>query len=138
MSGKSQPIDAPKVQIHTTDAFGGSRVQQVTLDSNRLRVKTESLQRFSNFVAIPSRGVILDGVLWVLAIAVLIRVPLSLAVAGMSLNILGLLFALGMLPLAFVLLSVALQVPDMRLDCLFRLGLVSLGIAIATRFFWFL
>ncbi|MEO0533270.1 MAG: hypothetical protein AAF215_05330 [Cyanobacteria bacterium P01_A01_bin.123] len=89
MATKTQPTDAPKVQVQTTGLLGETRVQQIALDTNRLRVKTESLQRFSNFIAIPSRGILLDAVQWVLGVAVLIRLAIALGFLTQSYAALG-------------------------------------------------
>lgn len=140
MPAKSpQPSDAPKVQIETTDLLGNARVQQISLDSNRLRVKTESLSRFANFIAMPSRGTVLDAVLWVLSTAVTVRLPLSLALTGVLPPVVyGVVLALGVSCFAFILAMVFVQIPDMRFDCFWRFCLLSLGFCIASQFLWVL
>lgn len=136
VASKSQPTDAPRVQIETTGALGQTTVQQISLDSNRLRVKTESLQRFSNFIAIPSRGMWLDCVQWVLSVAMLIRVVLSLGMLTQSYAVLGIGWGLMALMAAFPLVSVFTQVPDMRMDCFFRFCQINAGVVLATQAFW--
>lgn len=78
-----QPNDAPKVQIETVGAFGQPTVRQIELDTNRLKVKVDALQGFSNAIAMPRRGIFADCALWVLGLAVLVRLPLSLAIGGL-------------------------------------------------------
>ncbi|MEO1211636.1 MAG: hypothetical protein AAFX78_19205 [Cyanobacteria bacterium J06638_20] len=138
MATKSpQPTDAPTVQIETTGLLGQPTVQQIQLDSNRLKVKVESLQRFSNAIAIPSRGIWADSLLWVLGIATLVRLPLSVVVAGLAPPyLLALIWGLVALPLAFALGMVFIQVPEQRGDCCYRFCLINAGVAVATRFFF--
>lgn len=137
MSNKTQPSDAPRVQIETTGMFGQPVVKQIALDTNRLTVKTESLQRFSNAIAIPSRGIWADALLWVLWIAVLIRLPLSFAIAQLvPVWGLGLMLAIVGAPMLFALMSVWTSVPDQRVDCIYRFCLINAAILLATRCFW--
>ncbi len=137
MSKTPQPSDAPTVQVETTGLFGQPTVRQIQLDSNRLTVKVESLQRFSNAVAIPSRGIWADALFWVLGIATLLRLPLSLVIAGwIPLFALGLAVGLVALPLIFILAMVWMQIPDQRGDCLYRLCLTLVALCLATNFFW--
>ena len=63
---------APKVTA--PDAFGG--VQQLSLDSHRPLIQSESLFRFANMIAIPSRGVWGDSLMWPLVSAVVVRTVL--------------------------------------------------------------
>ena len=137
MSKSPQPADAPTVQIETAGLFGQPTVKQIQLDSNRLKVKVESLQRFSNAIALPSRGIWADALLWVLSVATFIRLPLSLGLAGMMpLFMLGLLWGLAAMPVLFMLGMVFVAVPDQRGDCFYRFCLINSGVMIATRFFF--
>jgi hypothetical protein len=138
MSNKNpQPSDAPRVQIETTGLFGQPTVKQIQLDTNRLQVKTESLQRFSNAIAIPSRGMWADALLWILWIAVLIRLPLSLAISQVLPPWgLGLTLAIVAAPVLFALVSVWTSVPDQRVDCFYRFCLINAAVLLATRCFW--
>ena len=136
MVGKTQPSDAPKVQVQSTGIMGETRIQQISLDSNRLRVKTESLQRFSNFIAIPSRGMWLDAVQWVLTVALIVRLALTIGLVSSSLSALGIAWGLSAMMAGFPLVTVFLQVPDMRPDCFIRFCQISAGVCLATQFFW--
>ena len=137
MTGNIQPKDAPTVQIETTGAFGQRYVKQVQLDSNRLKVKTESLQRFSNMIAIPSRGVYTDSILWALTTACFIRIPLSIAITGwIPMHVIGIFFAISAVFPVFAIASVFISIPDQRIDCFYRFCLINAGVAIATRFYF--
>lgn len=133
----AQPKDAPKVQIETTGAFGQSVVKQISLDTNRLTVKVDALQGFSNAIAIPRRGIFADSALWILGIAVLIRWPLSLAIAQV-LPLWGLGLGLGLIaaPIGFALFSVWIAVPEQRPDVCYRACQITAAVMIATRFLW--
>ncbi|MEO0538378.1 MAG: hypothetical protein AAF215_31510 [Cyanobacteria bacterium P01_A01_bin.123] len=132
-----QPSDAPKVQIETVGMFGQPTVKQIELDTNRLRVKTESLQRFSNMVAVPSRGIFLDALMWVFTTAVLLRWALSLAITFGGLQLLGLAWGILILSCGFPLVVVFMQVPELRIDCFARFCMINAGFALATDFLWF-
>lgn len=54
----------PKVLIENQNALGRN-VEQVTLDSNRINTQRETISRFSNFIAISSRGLWIDTSQWV-------------------------------------------------------------------------
>ena len=133
----AQPADRPQVQIESTGAMGQPVVKQVSLQSNRLAVKVDSLEQFANALAMPSRGLFADFALWTAAIATLIRLPLSLAAAGV-LPLWGCLLAwlLSGLPLGFALAMVWASVPDQRVDVVYRVVQVVLATAIATNFLW--
>lgn len=122
----------PIVQVETTGALGQQTVKQVALDTNRVDVHIESLQRFGNLVALPSRGIYTDGVLWVLSVAVPLRLLDSAYIAGL-LPAVGLLAVFGLLavPLLLAICMVFLQLPSHRLACIYRAGLVVCGFLLA-------
>ena len=136
-SRNAQPADRPQVLTETTGPMGQPVVKQIDLQSNRLAVKVDSLEQFANALAMPSRGLFADFALWVASLATLIRLPLSLAAAGV-LPLWGCLLAWALiaLPLGFALAMVWAAVPDQRPDVVYRVVQVLLAVAIATNFLW--
>lgn len=56
-------MQAPKILIENQNALGHN-VEQVTLDTNRINIQSETADRFANVVAISSRGLWVDCTQW--------------------------------------------------------------------------
>ncbi|MFG6094026.1 hypothetical protein SPB21_02185 [Leptothoe sp. ISB3NOV94-8A] len=124
--------NGPKVQIPVSNAFGQQSVKQIELDNNRPSIHRESLNRFSNMVALPSRGIYTDALLWVLSTAVLIRLLNSAVIVGLlpqaaAASIASLLIS----PVLLAMLQVVWELPPLRGACLYRGALMVLGIFVA-------
>lgn len=121
--------NAPKVQVESSNAFGQATVRQISLDTNRVDIHNESLFRFGNAVAIPSRGLYTDALLWLLAVATPIRLIDSAFQVGLISAPVGwVLLAILVMPLGWALFSVFVQLPKLRPAVLYRLALVALGL----------
>ena len=58
-------MSAPKILIENQNALGHN-VEQVTLDTNRINIQSETADRFANVVAISSRGLWVDCTQWMI------------------------------------------------------------------------
>lgn len=124
--------NGPKVQIPVSNAFGQQSVKQIELDHNRPSVHSESLSRFANMVALPSRGIYTDALLWVLSAAVPIRLLNSAVLVGLlpqaaAASIAELLVS----PMLLAMLQVVWELPTLRGACLYRGLLIALGTFVA-------
>jgi hypothetical protein len=127
--------DPNKPEIITRTAFGGRSA--VALGGNRYSTQSETLFKAANFIAIPSRGFWIDGAMWVSFFAVLFRVPFSLLQSSVVPLYLALILVSGIFVPSFGwLLTVAKVLPDHRPDCVARLAMIVVGLAIATNGFW--
>ncbi|HZG40478.1 MAG TPA: hypothetical protein VEZ50_17510 [Nodosilinea sp.] len=127
--------DPNRPEIITRTAFGGKSA--VALGSNRYSVKSETLYRAANAIALPARGIVVDAALWVASLAVLFRVPFSLMVDGLMPYYLGLaLMLLTLVPPMVAIAMVGEALPNHRPDCWARLAMVIGALAIATNGFW--
>lgn len=117
----------------TVGPMGLPITQQLEVDSNRLSIYGETNFRWSNALAIPSRGPYVDVLMWILTVATPVRLLDSLVISGAFSPLLSV--AIGAL-----LLSVPLvltwqcwnALKYLRLAILYRGLLVTVGIAIAT------
>lgn len=57
-------MPAPKILIENQNALGHN-VEQVSLDTNRVNVQSETTSRIANLVAISSRGLWVDVTSWI-------------------------------------------------------------------------
>lgn len=122
-------------EIITRTAFGGKST--VALGGNRYSVKSETLYRAANAIALPARGLVVDSALWVASLAVLFRLPFSLMYGGLLPYYLGLaLMLLTLVPPMVAIGMVAEALPNHRADCWARLAMVLGAVAIATNGFW--
>jgi len=127
--------DPNRPEIITRTAFGGKSA--VALGGNRYSVKSETLYRAANAIALPARGIVVDAALWVASLAVLFRVPFSLMVDGLMPYYLGLaLMLLTLVPPMVAIAMVGEALPNHRPDCWARLAMVIGALAIATNGFW--
>lgn len=127
--------DPNRPEIITRTAFGGKSA--VALGGNRYSVKSETLYRAANAVALPARGIVVDAALWVASLAVLFRLPFSLMVDGLLPYYLGLaLMLLTLVPPMVAIGMVGEALPNHRPDCWARLAMVLGALAIATNGFW--
>lgn len=127
--------DPNRPEIITRTAFGGKSA--VALGGNRYSVKSETLYRAANAVALPARGIVVDAALWVASLAVLFRLPFSLMVDGLVPYYLGLaLMLLTLVPPMVAIGMVGEALPNHRPDCWARLAMVLGALAIATNGFW--
>lgn len=127
--------DPNKPEIITRTAFGGKSA--VALGGNRYSIKSETLYKTANAVALPARGAAIDAALWVSGYALLFRLPFSLVIAGwvpLYLALVGVL--LVMLPTLTCLSQVAIALPDHRRDAWARLFMVIGGLLLASNGFW--
>ena len=56
-------MSAPKILIENQNALGHN-VEQVTLDTNRINIQSETADRFANVVSLSSRGLWVDCTQW--------------------------------------------------------------------------
>lgn len=127
--------DPNKPEIITRTAFGGK--SSVSLGGNRYSIKTETLYRAANAIALPARGLVVDSAFWVSSLAVLFRLPFSLMYSGYVPYYLGLaLMLLALVPPLAAIGMVGEAMPSHRADCWVRLSLVLGALAIATNGFW--
>lgn len=121
--------NAPKIQIG--DRLGGFK--QISLDSNRPSIADESLFRFANAIATPSRGLFSDALLWPLAVGVPTRLIYSAISFGIVAPAAGFgIIAFFLIPLILVVCYTASQLPDTHgMFCLYRLLQIALGLALA-------
>lgn len=127
--------DPNRPEIITRTAFGGKSA--VALGGNRYSVKSETLYRAANAIALPARGLVVDSAMWVTSLAVLFRLPFSLMYSGLLPYYLGLaLMLLTLLPPVAAIGMVAEELPNHRTDCWARLAMVLGALAIATNGFW--
>jgi len=121
---------APKILIENQNALGHN-VEQVTLDTNRVNIQSETTDRFANIVAISSRGLWVDCSQWMVysagffsavKIAWMMRSPLWWIIigAGVPLYI-----------LCIVISDVCLRRRSLLLHAAVRFTLLSLGGVIA-------
>lgn len=127
--------DPNKPEIITRTAFGGRSA--VSLGGNRYSIKSESLYKAANAIALPARGLVVDSALWVSSLAVLFRLPFSLMASGLIPYYLGLcLMLLTLGPPLVAIGMVGEAMPNHRADCWCRLAMVLGALAIATNGFW--
>lgn len=127
--------DPNRPEIITRTAFGGKSA--VALGGNRYSVKSESLYRAANAIALPARGLVVDAGLWVSAFGVLFRLPFSLMQSGLLPYYLGLaIMLLVLVPPVAAAGMVADALPDHRPDAWARLAMVVGALLIATNGFW--
>lgn len=108
--------------------------QTLEVDSNRLSIHDETLFRWSNALAIPSRGAYTDAVLWVLTVAVPIRLLDSFALAGAFTPMLSMSLGAVLIAVPTVLTWQCWQArKHTRIAIVYRLLLVAVGLAIS---FW--
>ncbi len=129
--------NSAKINQVTIGRDGLPVANQLDVDSNRLSVYSETLFRWSNALALPSRGTYTDVGVWVLSVAVPFRLLDSLEISGV---IPLLLFAaLGLLLLAVpVVLTWQAWCArrHLRLAIMYRVLLTVIGFAIATGGLW--
>lgn len=124
--------NAPKVQVETTDPLGRPITQQITLDTNRTDLHIEFLFRVGNAIAMPTRGIYTDAVMWVLTAATVLRVSYSAVLIGVIPRIIAeFLVYFTFLPLLIALSAIVVQLPTHRPACLYRMILVALGVTLA-------
>ncbi|MEM9805760.1 MAG: hypothetical protein AAF959_10815 [Cyanobacteria bacterium P01_D01_bin.56] len=129
--------NAPKVQIPVTNAFGQQSVKQIELDNNRFDIYTETLSRFANAVAIPTRGIYTDALQWILGFAVPFRVLDTLALWGIMPDVLMLvILAIAVMPVVTMGLMLWGQLAKFRWACFYRICLVTTGFLVATWGIW--
>ena len=121
----------------TIGPMGLPVTEQVEVDSNRLSVYSESMFRWSNALAIPSRGTFTDAAMWILSVACPLRLLDSLTLAGvfplqLSISVAGLLLAV---PLVLTLQAWNAR-RYLRTAILYRGFLAVVGVAIAI-IIWF-
>lgn len=127
--------DPNRPEIITRTALGGKSA--VALGGNRYSVKSETLYRAANAIAIPARGLVVDSALWVTSLAVLFRLPFSLMVDGLVPYYLGLTaMLLTLVPPMVAIAMVGEALPNHRPDCWARLAMVLGALTIATNGFW--
>ena len=127
--------DPNRPEIITRTAFGGR--SSVALGGNRYSVKSESLYRTANALALPARGLVVDAAMWVASFAVMFRIPFSLMYSGLLPYYLGLaIMLLVLVPPVAAMGMVADALPDHRADCWARLAMVIGALLIATNGFW--
>ena len=127
--------DPNRPEILTRTAFGGKSA--VALGGNRYSIKSETLYRAANAIALPARGLLVDSALWVTSLAVLFRLPLSLMVDGLVPYYLGItIMLLTIVPPGIAIGMVGEALPEHRPDCWCRLAMVLGALAIATNGFW--
>jgi len=121
--------NAPTIQIG--DRLGGFK--QISLDSNRPSIADESLFRCANAVALPSRGMFSDALLWPLAVGVPCRLIYAAIGFGLLSPVAGFgLIAFFLVPLIIVVCYTATQLPDSHgAFSLYRLVQIALGLALA-------
>lgn len=124
----SNQSNAPKVQVK--GKFG--QVDQISLDTNRPSIQGESLWRAQNLVALSSRGIYSDALLWVLTPATVVR-AISLAVqAGVPVVGGVVLICFLLTPPLLLILLAANQSPKTHGGAsLYRLLLILIGLALA-------
>ena len=118
----------------TVDPVSGMPVAvPVEIDSNRLNVQAESNFRWANALAMPSRAVATDALLWVLTVATPIRLIDSLILTSLMPPLMGygILAALFAYPL-FMTWTVWQGRRGLRAAILYRVLLTVAGLAIAT------
>lgn len=120
---------APKVTA--PDAFGG--IQQLTLDTNRPLIQNESLFRFANMVAIPSRGMYSEMLRWPLISATITRLIYHAVSLGIATPIAGLAFLVVVLaPLLVIIGYTGFQLNGTHgAFCFYRLVLIVSGFGLA-------
>jgi hypothetical protein len=127
--------DANKPEIMVPAPLGGK--SSVSLGGNRYSIKSESLYKAANAIAIPARGGLVDGAMWVSAYAVVFRLPFSLLIQGWLPPYMAIaLVMLVLLPTCTWLSQVAHALPDHRSDCWARLVMILIALLIATNGFW--
>ena len=127
--------DPNKPEIITRTAFGGRSA--VALGGNRYSIKSEALYKAANAIALPARGGVIDGAMWVSFYAVVFRLPLTLYIEHLLPPYLAItLVLLVLMPTCTCLSQVAMALPDHRSDCWARLGMVVGALLIATNAFW--
>jgi hypothetical protein len=127
--------DPNKPEIITRTAFGGRSA--VALGGNRYSIKSEALYKAANAIALPARGGVIDGAMWVSCYAVVFRLPLTLFVERWLPGYLAIaLVLLVLLPTLTCLSQVAIALPDHRPDCWARLAMVVGALVLATNAFW--
>jgi len=127
--------DPNKPEIITRTAFGGRSA--VSLGGNRYSIKSEALYKAANAIALPARGGVIDGAMWVSCYALLFRLPISLLIDGWMPPYMAIvLVMLVLMPTCTCLSQVALALPDHRPDCWARLGMVVGALVLATNAFW--
>ncbi len=128
-------LDENKPEIITRTAWGGKN--SVSLGGNRYSIKSESLFRAANFVALPSRGLVVDAAFWIASAATALRLAFSLMASGLVPHYLGLVvLALILLPPMGAIGMVADALPNHRPDCWARVLMLTVAVLIASNFFW--
>lgn len=119
----------PKIQVN--GRYG--QVEQIALDSNRTSIQAETLWSAQNAVAIPSRGIYSDLLLWILTPATVLRLlnlaTLSGLIPGLASTITA---CLLLVPVLLLLLTVAQLSPKTHgLAVVYRIALILIGITLA-------
>lgn len=127
--------DPNKPEIITRTAFGGRSA--VALGGNRYSIKSEALYKAANAIALPSRGGVIDGAMWVSCYALVFRLPMSLFIERWLPPYMAVvLVLLVLLPTLTWLTTIANALPDHQPDCWTRLGMVVGALVVATNGFW--
>lgn len=116
----------PVVQVR--GKFG--QVSQVTLDSNRPSLHGEAVWRSSNMVALSTRGIYSDALLWILSPAVGVRF-IELAITLGLPAYAGLITTVFLLAPVLLLIFLAATQGGLRFASLYRTVLIILGLVLA-------
>lgn len=123
-------MSAPKILIENQSALGRN-VEQVTLDSNRVNIQSETNSRLANFIAISSRGLWIDCSQWLAYSAgffslVKLAVLSPLPVWGVLLG-----FGLPFVIFATIVINACQRRKSLQFDGFIRFSLLFIGGAIA-------
>lgn len=124
--------NAPKVNLPMAGPLGVQGVQQVELDTNRPSIYAETGYRVRNAIAIPSRGIWVDGLQWLLCAAVPFRVLDSLALTGVISDGAAMAILIAIVAPLVVLWVQTWSTNYLRAALLYRAVLVMAGFALAT------
>ena len=116
----------PKVQVR--GRFG--QVNQIALDTNRPSLHGEAIWRSSNMVALSTRGIYSDALLWVLTPAVTVRFIELAILVGLPAYA-GLTLLIFLLAPVFLLIFLAVSAQGLRMAGIYRTILIVLGLVLA-------
>lgn len=126
-----EPFDAPKVQIETSDGLGGRKIQQMTLQTNRVATFSEAIAYWGDVLAVPARPGCLftDLILWLSAIGMIGRLLYLLASVAVTPALM--LFFMLYIPVQVAGLIAFVQLPELRIALLYRFALMIAALLLA-------
>lgn len=123
-------MSSPKILIENQNALGHN-VEQVSLDTNRVNVQTETTARIANLIAVSSRGIWIDLSQWLSYSAALFACTNLALLAGVPIWALILFPGLPTWAFLTLILDTAQRRSALRYSAFIRFVLFFAGAAIA-------